>query len=54
MKQLGWPLVLAAFTTLGLLAALLGGEAWGPVSWLALGVPVLVVLERLARAMRRR
>jgi hypothetical protein len=40
-----WPLVLAALTVLGLLAALLGQDAlWWAVSWAALAAPLAVIL----------
>jgi hypothetical protein len=46
----GWPIVLAALTVLGLLAALLGqDEAWWIVSWLALGTPLAVIGRALLR-----
>jgi hypothetical protein len=54
MRQLAVPLLLGAVTVVGLLAALLGGAAWQPLSWIALGVPLFVIIERLARGIGRR
>jgi hypothetical protein len=46
-----WPLLLAALTIFGLLAALLGqDEAWWIVSWIALGIPLAAVGLALLRA----
>lgn len=36
------PLLLATLTLFGLLAALLGEGWWWPLSWIALGSPLLV------------
>lgn len=44
------PLVLAAVTIVGLVAALLGDGLFDAVSWVALAVPLLPI----ARAFRRR
>lgn len=38
------PLVLAAVTTAGLLAALFGDGAWDLVSWIALAIPAVLCL----------
>lgn len=54
MRHLVPALILGAFTALGLLAALLGGEGWHAVSWLALGVPIVVIVERVVRGLWRR
>lgn len=54
MNQLAVPLILAGVTAVGLLAALLGGDRWQPMSWLALAIPIAVILERLVRGLRRR
>jgi hypothetical protein len=56
------PLVLAALTVFGLLAALLGeGDVWRVRSWVALAAPIGVILRQAAfagvrreRAVRRR
>jgi hypothetical protein len=37
------PIVLGALSAVGLVAALLGDEVWDAVSWLALGLPCLVM-----------
>ena len=50
MRVWKWPIVLSALTIFGLLAALLGqDEAWWIASWIALGVPLLVIARALAR-----
>jgi dolichyl-phosphate-mannose--protein O-mannosyl transferase len=39
-----WPIVLAALILFGLFAALLGqGGVWWPLSWIALGIPLIVI-----------
>ena len=44
MRIWKWPIVLSALTIFGLLAALLGqDEAWWIASWIALGIPLLVI-----------
>ena len=37
------PIVLGVLSAVGLIAALLGDEAWDIVSWFALGVPCAVM-----------
>lgn len=37
------PIVLGVLSAVGLIAALLGDDAWDYVSWLALGVPCVVM-----------
>jgi len=54
VKHLVPALILGACTALGLLAALLGGEGWHAVSWVALGVPIVVIVEGFVRGVRRR
>lgn len=54
MRQLAVPLLLGAATAVGLLAALLGGASWHALSWIALGIPILVIGERLFRGVLRR
>ena len=45
-----WPIMLSALTLFGLLAALLGqDEAWWIASWIALGIPLLVIASALVR-----
>ena len=38
-----WPLLIGLLATLGLLSALLGDGLYDVVSWLALGMPLLIV-----------
>jgi hypothetical protein len=38
------PVVLGVLSAIGLIAALLGDDAWDYVSWLALGVPCAVMV----------
>jgi hypothetical protein len=37
-----WPVVIGVLSTLGLLSALLGDGIWDGLSWVALGIPVLL------------
>ncbi|MFK3776532.1 hypothetical protein [Pseudomonas sp. NPDC089406] len=46
-----WPLLIGLLAALGLLSALLGDGLYDVVSWLALGLPLLVVWA--VRAWRR-
>lgn len=46
-----WPLLIGLLAALGLLSALLGDGLYDVVSWLALGLPLLVVAA--VRAWRR-
>lgn len=48
----GMPLLLAALTLFGLLAALLGDGIWRWLSWLALSVPVVMGLYCAIRPSR--
>jgi hypothetical protein len=45
----GWPLVMAVLTIFGLLAALTGTGVWHWLSWIALGVPVVIIVIFLFR-----
>ena len=45
----GWPLALSALTLVGLVSALVGDGVYDAVSWVGLGVPLLVGLRHLAR-----
>lgn len=46
-----WPVALAGLTLLGLLAALLEqDDAWRIVSWIALGIPLIVVAACVLRS----
>jgi hypothetical protein len=47
------PLLLAALSAIGLLAALIGDDFWDALSWLGLGVPIAVILWYVARPERR-
>ncbi|HVV40044.1 MAG TPA: hypothetical protein VHC94_03160 [Nitrobacter sp.] len=48
-----WPLLLAALTCFGLLAALLGGGGlWWPLAWLALGIPLATIAFGVCGARR--
>jgi uncharacterized membrane protein YcjF (UPF0283 family) len=46
------PLLLAILSAIGLLSALLGDNFWDALSWLGLGVPVVVILWFVARPER--
>lgn len=45
----GWPLGLATLTLVGLVSALVGDGVYDAVSWVGLGLPVLVGGWHLAR-----
>lgn len=48
-----WPILLAALTTFGLLSALLGQHgAWHWLSWVALSIPLALILHHVAAASR--
>ncbi|MGH8462983.1 MAG: hypothetical protein ACRESP_06875 [Pseudomonas sp.] len=52
-----WPLLLALLSFLGLFSALVGDEVYDLLSWLSLGVPLLlvgVVWRRMLQANRSR
>ena len=49
LSLFGAPLALAVLTLVGLTAALLGGEPWRPVSWVALTIPLVVLGWRIVR-----
>jgi hypothetical protein len=48
------PIVVGALSTVGLVAALVGDGWWDVVSWLSLGLPVLLYLFFVARRKRAR
>ena len=48
-RRWGMPLIMAALTIFGLLSALLGTEAWQALAWLALAVPLLVLVRYVLR-----
>lgn len=43
-KVWGIPLILAAITLFGLLAALLGTGVWYILSWIALIIPIVIIV----------
>lgn len=43
LQVFGVPILLGTLSAVGLLSALLGDELWDGLSWLALGVPCLVI-----------
>ncbi|SDI11295.1 hypothetical protein SAMN05216189_1002145 [Pseudomonas delhiensis] len=47
-----WPLALAVLSLVGLVSALVGDGPWDALSWVALGIPLVVILAALARARR--
>ena len=47
-----WPLALAVLSLVGLVSALVGDGPWDALSWVALGIPLAVILVALARARR--
>lgn len=45
-----WPLLLAALVVFGLLSALLGqGGIWWALSWIALAIPLVLIVVCIAR-----
>ena len=44
------PVVMLIAIVIGLMAALVGGRAWYALSWLAMGVPLVVIARYLLRA----
>jgi len=45
----GWPLLLGLVTTIGLTSALIGDGVYDVLSWLGLGIPVVVCLWHAGR-----
>ncbi len=46
-----WPIVLTVLTIFGLLAALIGqGGVWWVLSWIALAIPLMVIVVCAVRA----
>jgi uncharacterized membrane protein len=43
-----WPIVIGLVTAINLAAALLGDGAWDAISWLALAIPLLVIVGCIA------
>ena len=48
-RVFGIPLLLAAITVFGLLAALLGHGLWHVLSWIALSIPIVVIAWHVSR-----
>lgn len=48
----GWPLVIGALSTIGLVSALVGDGLWDGVSWLTLLLPILLYALFLLRPRR--
>ena len=51
-KIYGTASVLAAITSAGLLSALFGDDLWDVASWIALAVPLFVVVWKITRSRR--
>lgn len=47
------PIILAVISVVGLLSALTGDDLWDVLSWLTLGVPLLVGVYFLNKHLRR-
>jgi hypothetical protein len=43
------PIVLAVASTIGLVSALVGDGVWDVLSWVALGMPIAVILRHVAQ-----
>lgn len=48
-RVLGIPLLVAAATIFGLLAALLGQDLWHVLSWITLSIPIALVAWHVSR-----
>jgi hypothetical protein len=48
-KVWGMPVLIAALSIFGLLSALLGDNIWDVLSWMSLGVPLLVISRFLLK-----
>ncbi|WP_142687986.1 hypothetical protein [Chitinophaga polysaccharea] len=46
MKLWGKPLLIALLSLAGLIAALVGDGAWDAFSWVALALPVIIIIRR--------
>ncbi len=54
LRVWGWPLALGALTIFGLLSALLGERGiWWVLSWIALSIPLAVIVLFVSRAFLR-
>lgn len=51
-KVYGAAVVIAAITLYGLLSALFGGGLWDQLSWVALAIPLAVIVWKLNRSSR--
>ena len=52
-KVYGSAVVIAAITLFGLLSALFGDGVWDELSWVALAIPLAVIVCNYGRAKRR-
>ncbi len=52
-KVYGAAIVLAVITLYGLISALFGDGVWDELSWVALAIPLLVIVWKYSRATRR-
>ena len=43
------PIVLAVASTIGLVSALIGDGVWDVLSWVALGMPIAVILRHVVQ-----
>ncbi len=48
----GVPTLLGVMSAVGLISALLGDDVWDALSWLTLGIPLLVIGWYVARPVR--
>lgn len=48
-----WPIALAILGVIGLASALVGDDLWDALSWIALGVPILIIIWHVTQAKRR-
>ncbi len=53
-KVYGPALMLAVITLYGLLSALFGDGVWDELSWVALVIPLVVIVWKYSRATRRK
>lgn len=51
-RILGVPALLGGLSAVGLLSALLGDGIWDVLSWLTLAIPLMVIIQSIARPMR--
>ncbi len=48
-KVYGFPIAISAITIYGLLSALLGDGIWDKLSWVALAIPLAVIVREYVR-----